>query len=139
MSTKTRILVVDDEEIVRLSYARALRGEQCNVELAWNGKAALQIMGRDAFDVVLLDLRMPEMDGMAVLKAIKENWPDSEVVVITGDPTVESAKAAVSMGAYDYLTKPLGPDDIVNAANSAMLHKRWALRDVPQVQRAALH
>lgn len=127
MTDKAKILIVDDEEVVRLSYARTLSADHCKVEVAWNGKDALQIMGRNQCDVVLLDLRMPGMDGMSVLKAIKENWPESEVIIITGYPTVESAKEAVSLGAYDYLAKPVGPDDVINAANGAMLHKRWAL------------
>jgi DNA-binding NtrC family response regulator len=65
---------------------------------------------------------------MDVLKIIKDRWPDSEVVVITGYPTIESAKEAVRLGAYDYLAKPVGPDDIVKAANDAIIQKRWALR-----------
>ena len=128
MTDKAKILVVDDEEVVRLSYARTLMGDHCNVDVAWNGTDALQVMGRGQYDVVLLDLRMPGLDGMTVLKAIKEKWPESEVIIITGYPTVESAKEAVSLGAYDYLAKPVGPDDVINAANGAMLHKRWALR-----------
>ena len=127
MTDKAKILIVDDEEVVRLSYARTLSAEDCKVEVAWNGKDALQIMGSNQCDVVLLDLRMPGMDGMTVLKAIKEKWPESEVIIITGYPTVESAKEAVSLGAYDYLAKPVGPDDVINAANGAMTHKRWAL------------
>lgn len=127
MHEKAKILVVDDEEVVRLSHVRTLSGAHCNVEVVWDGKQALQIMEHHAFDVVLLDLRMPGMDGMSVLKAIKEHWPESEVIVITGYPAVESAKEAVKLGAYDYLAKPVGPDDIVNAANNAMLHKKWAL------------
>jgi len=71
---------------------------------------------------------MPDLDGMDVLKIIKERWPDSEVVVITGYPSIESAKEAVRLGACDYLAKPVGPDDIIKAANDAMVQKRWALR-----------
>lgn len=128
MTTKTNILVVDDEEVVRLSYARTLAGEHCNVETVGDGKHALQIMARKPFDVVLLDLRMPEMDGMTVLKAIKGKWPESEVIIITGYPAVASAKEAVTLGAYSYLAKPVGPEEVINAANGAMTHKRWALR-----------
>lgn len=128
MTTKTNILVVDDEEVVRLSYARTLAGEHCNVEMVGDGKNALQIMARQPFDVVLLDLRMPEMDGMTVLKTIKGKWPESEVIIITGYPAVDSAKEAVTLGAYGYLSKPVGPDEVINAANGAMTHKRWALR-----------
>ena len=71
---------------------------------------------------------MPGLDGMDVLKIIKERWPDSEVVVITGYPTIESAKEAVRLGACDYIAKPVAPDDVIKAANDAMTHKRWALR-----------
>jgi DNA-binding NtrC family response regulator len=128
MLEKTQILVVDDEEVVRHCLVRTLAGDRCNVEAVVNGQEALQMMGRHAFDVVLLDLRMPGMDGMAVLRTMKEKWPESEVIIVTGDPAVESAKEAVTLGAYDYLAKPVGPDEIINAANGAMMHKRWALR-----------
>lgn len=128
MNAKAKILVVDDDEVVRLSYMRTLSGEHCKVEAAENGSEALQLLGTGRFDVVLLDLRMPGMDGMAVLKIIKERWPESEVIIITGYPGVESAKQAVTLGAYDYLSKPTGPGDVINAANGAMLHKRWALQ-----------
>ncbi len=125
---QSSILVVDDEEVVQRSYVRSLAGQNCKVEVVRNGYDALTLMDQHCFDVVLLDLRMPGMDGMAVLKAIKERWPESEVIIITGYPAVESAKAAVTLGAYDYLAKPAGPEDLVNAANGAVLHKRWLLR-----------
>ena len=128
MREKTKILVVDDEEVVRQSLTRTLAGEHCNVETVLNGEDALQAMGKGGYDVVFVDMRMPGLDGLAVLKAIKEHWPEAEVIVVTGYPAVESAKEAVKLGAYDYLPKPIGPDDIINAANGAMQHKRWAMR-----------
>ncbi len=131
MNNKANILVVDDEEVVRLSYFRSLSGERCKVELVESGRDALQAMAQQSFDVVLLDLRMPEMDGLVVLKHIKQHWPDSEVIVITGYPAIDTAKQAVALGAYGYLAKPLGPDEVINAANDAMTHKRWALRSEP--------
>jgi DNA-binding NtrC family response regulator len=88
-------------------------------------------MEQQSFDVVLLDLRMPGMDGMAVLKKIKQKWPESEVVIITGYPTIESAKEAVRLGAYDYLAKPVGPLDVINATDGALTRKRWALHKDP--------
>ena len=127
MSESTNVLVVDDDEVVRLSYQRSLRGAHCNVEAAFNGEDALNALQHKNFDVVLLDLRMPGMDGMSVLKEIKRSWPESEVVVITGYPTVETAKEAVRLGAYDYLAKPVGPAEIINAASGAMTQKQWAL------------
>jgi DNA-binding NtrC family response regulator len=127
MDEKTKILVVDDEEVVRLSHIRTLASVHCNVEVVRDGSEALQVMEQRPADVVLLDLRMPGMDGMAVLKMIKQKWPETEVVIITGYPTVETAKEAVRLGAYDYLAKPVGPDDVINVANGAMTQKKWAL------------
>jgi DNA-binding NtrC family response regulator len=127
MDDKTKILVVDDEEVVRLSHIRTLASIHCNVEVVRDGNEALQVMEQRPADVVLLDLRMPGMDGMSVLKAIKQKWPETEVVIITGYPTVETAKEAVRLGAYDYLAKPVGPDDVINVASGAMTQKKWAL------------
>jgi DNA-binding NtrC family response regulator len=129
MNTPNRnVLVVDDEEVVRTSYLRSLGSGRCSVEAVPDGEEALRALEAKAFDLVMLDLRMPGMDGMAVLKTIKEKWPESEVVVITGHPSIETAKEAIRLGACDYLSKPVGPDDIVNAAARAMLHKEWTLR-----------
>ena len=128
MDEKKRILVVDDEEVVRLSHIRTLASMHCDVEVVRDGSEALRVMEQRPADVVLLDLRMPGMDGMAVLKTIKQRWPETEVVIITGYPTVETAKEAVRLGAYDYLAKPVGPDDVINVANGAMTQKKWALR-----------
>jgi DNA-binding NtrC family response regulator len=77
---------------------------------------------------VLLDLRMPGIDGMSLLKTLKARWPDSEVVVITGYPSVDTAKEAIRLGACDYLAKPLAPGEVIAAANSAMEQKHWTLR-----------
>ena len=128
MNEKANILIVDDEEVVRHSQLRILANVKCNAAVAWNGIEALQAMEQHPFDVVLLDLRMPGPDGMWVLKTIKERWPESEVVIITGYPTIESAKEAVRLGAHNYIAKPVGPDDVIKAANDAMTQKRWALR-----------
>ncbi len=127
MDEKTKILIVDDDEVVRRSHLRSLAGANCDVKAVWDGTAALRAMAEQTFDVVLLDLRMPGVDGMAVLKTIKEKWPESEVVIITGYPAIETAKEAVRLGAFDYLAKPVGPDDVINAANGAVMQKKWGL------------
>ncbi len=127
MNTKAKILIVDDEEVVRLSYTRILSSTNCNVKAVSTWTQVAQAMQQDPYDVVLLDLRMPEVDGITVLKALKQRWPESEVIIITGYPTLQSAKEAVALGAYDYLTKPVGPDQVIDASNAAMQHKRWAL------------
>jgi two-component system response regulator HydG len=128
MNDKANILIVDDEEVVRFSHLRSLVGTNCNAQVAEGGNEALRVMEQHPFDVILLDLRMPDLDGMDVLKTIKQRWPDSEVIVITGYPSIESAKEAMKLGAYNYLAKPVGPDDVIKAANDAMIQKRWALR-----------
>lgn len=128
MNDKANILIVDDEEVVRLSHLRSLEGSDCNTRAAEDGRQAIQVMEQDPADVILLDLRMPGLDGMDVLKTIKQRWPESEVVVITGYPCIETAKEAVRLGAFNYLTKPLDPDEVMKAANDAITQKRWALR-----------
>jgi DNA-binding NtrC family response regulator len=127
MTEKAKILVVDDDETVRRSYLRSLSSAFRKVEAAGDGEGALRAMEKDRFDVVLLDLRMPGTDGITVLKTMKQRWPESEVVVITGYPTIETAKEAVRLGAYDYLAKPVGPADVINATDGAMTQKRWTL------------
>ena len=128
MNDKANILIVDDEEVVRLSHQRSLESGDCHTRAAEDGRQAIQVMEQDPADVILLDLRMPGLDGMDVLKTIKQRWPESEVVVITGYPCIETAKEAVRLGAFNYLTKPLDPDEVMKVANDAMTQKRWALR-----------
>ena len=131
MTDKNRILIVDDDETVRTSYRRSLEGICCNIAAARDGAEALQSMEQKPFDVVLLDMRMPGQDGLSVLRTIKQKWPESEVVIITGYPTVDSAKQAVRLGAYDYVAKPVGPQDVINVTDGAITRKQWALRRIP--------
>ena len=123
MDEMRKVLVVDDEEIVRLSHMRTLAGQSCNVEAARGGEEALEKMQREPADLVLMDLRMPGMEGLAALKAIKEKWPETEVVIITGYPSVYTAREAVRLGAFDYLTKPVDPDKVLAVANEAMAQR----------------
>lgn len=122
-----KIMIVDDEQVVRQAFTRILSSEQRTVESAANGQDALRSLQRQRCDLVLLDLRMPGIDGLTVLREIKRNWPDVEVVVITGHAALETAKESVALGAFDYLAKPVGPDEVIKITNSALLHKAWAL------------
>lgn len=128
MGEKAKILVVEDEAVVRESYLRSLAGINYSVRTALDGEEALRLMKDEPFDVVLVDIRMPGMDGIALLREIKERWPESEVVVITGYPSIETAKEAVRLGAHNYLAKPIGPQEIVETASSAVEQKRWSLK-----------
>ena len=127
MNDDAPVLIIDDDALVRGTFRRVLERTGSLVLEAESGQAGLILCRERKPGVVLLDLRMPGMDGMSVLKMIKQKWPDTEVVIITGYPTVETAKEAVRLGAYDYLAKPVGPDDVINVANGAMTQKKWAL------------
>lgn len=127
MNAHATVLVVDDEEVVRRSYQRVLASEHCHVQAVGDGDEALKAMEARPYDIVLLDLRMPGMDGMVVLETIKRRWPEGEVIVITGYPSVDTAKEAIRLGAFDYLAKPLAPGEVIEAANSAMEQKHWTL------------
>ena len=133
MTGRARILVIDDEAVVRLSYAMSLAADY-ETQTACDGTQGLELMQRAPADVVMVDERMPGLQGLEVLKAIKRQWPDSEVVIITGYPCVESAKEAVRLGAFDYLAKPVGPDDVIGAARNALIHKQWTLRKQPSTK-----
>jgi DNA-binding NtrC family response regulator len=128
MIANVNVLVVDDEEVVRRSHLRVLTGKRCHVEAVDDGEKALKAMEAKRYDVVLLDLRMPGIDGMSVLRTMRERWPESEVIMITGYPSVETAKEAIRLGACQYLAKPLAPYEVIEAANSAIEEKHWALR-----------
>lgn len=128
MNAIANVLIVDDEEVVRRSYATALATGACRASAASDGAEAIAAMEREPFDVVLLDLRMPGESGIGVLRQMKQRWPEREVVIVTGYPSVETAKEAVRLGACDYLAKPVGPDEILEAARCAFLRKQWAMR-----------
>ena len=96
-----RILVVDDEEIVRKSFSRVLADDGFEVETAENGEAAIGILAERSFDLVVTDLRMPKVDGRVLLRHVKAHFADTEVVLLTGHGTIESAVAAMQEGAYN--------------------------------------
>jgi len=128
MNANASILVVDDEEVVRRGFQRVLASGCRQVETAGTGEQALRAMENRPYDIVLLDLRMPGMDGMSVLKTMKRRWPEGEVIVVTGYPSVDTAKEAIRLGACDYLAKPLAPGEVIEAANNAIERKHWTLR-----------
>lgn len=106
---RMKILVVDDEKDIREGCVRVLRRLECDVSMAANGHEALDLMSREFFPVVLLDLKMPGMDGMDVLREIQKQEKEILVIVITGFATVETAIEAMKQGAYDFIPKPFDP------------------------------
>ncbi len=115
-----RVLVVDDEPVVCRSVQRILHSRGFQVDQSLGGAEALQKMEQAPYDLVLLDLRMPDMDGMQVLQAIKERWPEVKVIVVTGYASVESAVETIQNGAEGYLPKPFTPSELLAAAVSTV-------------------
>lgn len=109
-----KILVIDDEPIVRTSCARILTPEGYDVQSADSGMKGLALMEKEAFRLVLLDLKMPDMDGLEVLEKINAAWPDTKVVMITGYSTAETAVQALRLGACNFIEKPFTPDTLIS-------------------------
>jgi len=113
------ILVVDDEEVIRNSCRRILEPEGYILRSARNGIEACSMLAKYDIDVVLTDLMMPDMDGIEVLRNIREKWPGVEVVIMTGYGTVKTAVKAMKIGVFDYIEKPFTPDDLVSLIRKA--------------------
>ena len=110
---RKRILVVDDEKLIRWSLEKNLRESGYDVETAESGKKAISIIQSEIIDMVLLDIRLPEMSGVDVLRQIKEQNRDMPVVMITADDTVETAITCMKTGAYDYILKPFDLEEVI--------------------------
>jgi DNA-binding NtrC family response regulator len=124
---KGRILIVDDEEIVLRSCLRVLRGEDFEIDTAGDGLTALGMVTEKAYDVLILDIKMPRMDGIEVLRRVKEAHPDIDVIMITGLHDIGTAVQAMKLGALDYLPKPFEPDQLKMLVEKAF--GRRALRE----------
>jgi PAS domain S-box-containing protein len=107
-----KILIIDDEKVIREGVERALSSKGYVISKAENGESGIAMMKEDTFNVVLLDLMMPGIDGFTVLKWINENAPQIQVIVITGFATVSKAVSAMKQGAFDFVGKPFTPDYI---------------------------
>ncbi|HET9554178.1 MAG TPA: sigma-54 dependent transcriptional regulator [Anaeromyxobacteraceae bacterium] len=119
-----RVLVVDDQRNMRATTAIVLRQAGHVVEEAEDGAAAVQRLQAGGFDVVLTDLRMPGVDGMAVLRASRQLAPETEVIVMTAYGTIESAVEAIRRGAYDFLAKPFKEDELLLRVGQALERRR---------------
>jgi two-component system, OmpR family, alkaline phosphatase synthesis response regulator PhoP len=110
------ILVVDDEKNIRMTMSQSLEPLGASVQTAVNGEEALQKLRNETFGLVFLDLKMPGMDGMDVLRHIKEERPETRVIIITAHGTISSAVEAMKLGAVDFIQKPFSPADIRDLA-----------------------
>lgn len=114
-----RVLLVDDEERFVVSTKKFLTNRNFDVLTAFNGMAALEMLEANEVHVVVLDVKMPGMDGISVLKEIKTRFPLVEVVMLTGNATFESAVTGIKIGASDYLMKPAEPGELVRKIEEA--------------------
>ena len=130
MSRQANILVIDDEESMRDSCQQTLSRAGNRVEVAEEGSRGLAMLERESFDLVILDLKMPGLSGMEVLKKIRERDPEAMVIVITGYATVESAVEAMKRGAYDFIPKPFTPGSLRVIVRRALDRRELALENV---------
>ena len=112
MSDQLQVLLLDDEPIVGKRLKPALAKIGCEVEIFEDPEQALIRLGRKEFDVVVTDIRMDEIDGLTVLQFVREKWPRTKVIMITGYAMMSLAREAMEKGAFDFIAKPFKPDDL---------------------------
>ncbi len=118
---RPKILVIDDEEIVRISCKKCLTPEGYNVSVAATGVEGMKLAKEDHYDLILTDLKMPDMDGIEFLVKMKEIQHEAKIIMITGYSTVEHSEAAMRLGACNYIEKPFTPDTLIAAVREALL------------------
>ncbi len=123
--SKPKVLVVDDEEALRFLLASELEAEAFEVQSAGDGDEAIDLVRKkseqgDRFDVVLLDIKMPRVDGFEVLKYVKGNIPETKVIMLTAYADVKNAIESLRLGASDFVSKPYDLDDILTSINRAL-------------------
>lgn len=118
------VLVIDDDESIREGCTQALTEEGYRARSAGDGESGLAWVSRESFDLVVLDLKMPRLDGMQVLERLRSESPNTAVVIITGYGSIESAVRAVRNGAFDYLAKPFTPEVLTEVVRRAVEHQR---------------
>jgi DNA-binding NtrC family response regulator len=133
VKTKGRILVVDDELVVRDSLGKWFNSEGYTARPVASAREALEVIANAEFDIALLDIKMPGMDGMELQARLKEADPDLSIVMMTGYASVDTAVQALKRGAYDYITKPVDPDELSHLIANALEHKR-ARREVVRLR-----
>jgi len=128
-ATPAEVLVVDDEPVTARSYARALAAGGFKVSVANDGHEAAALAKARVFDVIVSDIAMPDMDGLGLLRVIRETDLDVPMIFMTGSPALESALAAIEYGAFRYLVKPIAPDAMIDAVTRAVrVHKLARVR-----------
>jgi two-component system, NtrC family, response regulator HydG len=127
---EANILVIDDDEAIRTASERSLAREGYRTRTATSGERGLQLTREESFDVAVIDLHMPGLGGLEVLRTLKRENPSTSVIVITGHATVEAAVEAMRLGAYDFLPKPFTPDALSAIVKRALERRRFALESL---------
>ena len=125
---KGRILVLDDDPVVTLSCKRILGAEGYSISTVEKGEDALNKLSKEDFDLLISDVRLPDISGIEVLKEARIIKPKTDVVIITGYPTLEDAKESSKLGAAEYIEKPFTPDFMLNVAKKVFDTRGWILR-----------
>ncbi len=134
---EAHILVVEDDATARMLLADVLLGAGYHVTTAHNGEAALNKLEHQAFDVVITDIRMHQVDGIQVLQAAREQTPPPSVLLLTGYGSLETAVDALRAGAHDYLLKPAAPDDLLRHVANALERRNTEIRKTDAVRAIA--
>jgi len=129
MTAQGRVLIIDDDDSMRAACRQSLEVAGYGAAAAPNGEEALKRARQESFDVALLDLRMPGLPGMEVLKRLKQESPNTAVIIITGHATIDSAVEAIKLGAFDYLPKPFTPEALTSMVERAAAAARRALEE----------
>ena len=119
-----KILLVDDEEVFARNMAKLLSTRGYKVNSVNSGNAAIRLLEWQSVDVIVLDLKMPGMDGLTTLKEIQKMGLFTQTLILTGHGSIDTALEAIKLGAYDYLTKPCEIDELVDKIEGA-----WAQKD----------
>ena len=114
-SIKARILVIDDDEGIRKVITTALNDESYITDTASNGKEAIEKSKTNAYNLAIIDIHLPDMEGTQLLSELKETTPKMRKIIVTGFPEVQNAITAVKKGANDYITKPVKIDALINS------------------------
>jgi DNA-binding NtrC family response regulator len=130
-----RTLLVDDEEEFLATLMKRLRKRNMDVVGAGSGEAGLRILDQEPIDVVVLDVRMPGIDGIQTLRKIKKSFPLVEVVLLTGHANIEVAVEGMELGAFDYLMKPVEIDDLVYKLQDAYKKKNIQEQKIKNLER----
>jgi CheY-like chemotaxis protein len=121
-------LVVDDDPVISLSCKRILGAEGFAVFTVENGEGAIEKISKEEFELVITDIRLPDIYGLTVVQETKTIQPKADVVVITGYPSLEDAKESIRLGAFEYLEKPFTPDFMLNVAKKVFDKRGWILK-----------